>query len=135
VSHQLFSLAAILLVSLAGCGGETLDRNAVSGTVTLRGEPLSVGAIQLLPQGSGPASGGPIEDGEFTIAASDGPIPGSYRVEIISYQATGEQKPDPDNPGQQIDVTAQVIPPEYNTRSTQTVEITDGENELHFEIP
>lgn len=129
-------LTALALLAAIGCGGgDALDRQSVRGTVTFQGEPLNEGAIQLIPTANGPASGGTIRNGTFRIPRDAGPISGNYRVEIVSYQPTGETQPDPDLPGQTIDVTRQVLPPEFNTRSTQTVEITSGNNDLSFAIP
>ncbi len=89
-------LAVIALVS-SGCGqGDGLPREPISGTVTLDGEPLELGSIQLYPtdQGAGIAVGEFIKDGRFEIARDVGPIPGTYSVMIF---AEG-QAPDPNAP-------------------------------------
>lgn len=43
--------ACLLVLGLAGCGGQSdaVPRQAVSGTVTFGGQPLTQGTIQFLP--------------------------------------------------------------------------------------
>src|SRR4051794_22210111 len=67
-----------------GCGGaagDNLPRQAVSGTVTLDGAPVSHGFIQFRPTTEGPTTevGGEIKDGKYEIAREQGPVPGGYR--------------------------------------------------------
>lgn len=50
---------------LAGCGAESLP--AVSGTVTVDGQPLAAGTIQFLPDaGDVPSEAARIQDGKFS---------------------------------------------------------------------
>src|SRR4051794_15882853 len=85
-----FRLAAWLPLgmALAGCGGATdsLPREAVSGTVTLDGRPLESASIAFDPEGGNAhptAAGAVINNGAYSIARSDGPTPGRYRVAIF----------------------------------------------------
>lgn len=78
-------LAALgLSLGLAGCsdGGDGLPRVAVTGKVTVEGEPLARGAITFRPEGSGAESSGAVEGGAFTIPSADGPTPGKYKVSV-----------------------------------------------------
>ena len=85
----------ILTACIAGgCGaGDGLDRRAISGSVTLDGQPLSEGTILLEPvtDRSGTAVGATIRCGAFAITRVQGPVPGSYRVRI--YASSGVQDP------------------------------------------
>ncbi len=82
----------LFLAALCGCGSsDGLNRQAVSGTVTLDGQPISIGAILFEPTSpeSGTAVGATIRQGGFAIARHEGPVPGSYRVRI--YSSSGIQ--------------------------------------------
>ena len=81
-------------LALIGCGSsDGLNRQAISGTVTLDGQPISSGAILFEPatQESGTAVGATIRQGRFAISSHEGPVPGSYRVRI--YSSSGIQAP------------------------------------------
>ena len=131
----LASLAACLLAGVSGCGGDTIDRVAVSGEVTLDGQPLDDASITLVPIGPGPSAGAEISKGSFTIERSVGPSPGKYRVEIRAYRGTGEQIPDDDAPGQMIEATEQIIPGRYNRDTELEVEVTArGDNHFQFAL-
>lgn len=64
-------------------------RLKVTGRITLDGQPLNRGWITFIPTGEG-AQFRPIvathishnDDGRYELPAADGPVPGSYRVEI-----------------------------------------------------
>jgi hypothetical protein len=129
----------LLLVSAAGCGsGDGLNRQAISGIVTLDGWPLEGGAILLEPtsfeSGKSTAVGATIRRGEFTLARDRGPIPGRYRVRI--YASAGVQAP----PHQgQTDKTrrpmVERVPNVYNTRSELRAEVrARGPNRYRFEL-
>ena len=84
-----FALLSLVLFGLAvvsGCGsGDTLNRQPVSGTVKLDGQPLASGSIRFIPQdttGKVTSGGGPITDGKYS---TDLP-PGKYLVKIFSTE-------------------------------------------------
>jgi hypothetical protein len=87
-----FRLAAVVLaLASAGCsfdpsGVEPLPRVAVSGTITLDGNPLPEGKLQFMPDASssGVVTVGEIKDGRFSIDRASGPVPGKYRVMVSS---------------------------------------------------
>jgi hypothetical protein len=125
------------LVVTAGCGsGDGLDRQAISGIITLDGQPLSDGAIHLEPMTnpSGTAVGATIRRGAFAIARDQGPIPGSYRVRI--YAGSGVQAP----PGKgQTERTrrpmVERLPDTYNVRTELRADVTArGANRFPFEL-
>src|SRR5207237_104789 len=84
---------AALLLSIAGCGGDSLDRQAVSGTVTLNGSPLEKGNVSFQPIEKGVGSGGKIVSGKYSIARKDGPATGKYRVIISSAGGSSNESP------------------------------------------
>jgi len=79
------AIASIGLSLVAGCGvAKGPARAAVSGEVTLAGEPLNAGVIRFIPtQGAnGPVVFARIRDGLYETTRANGPVVGSHRVEI-----------------------------------------------------
>ena len=117
----------LLIVNLPGCGEESdgLPREAVSGTVTLDGQPLAEGSIQMLPVNAkdGQTGGAIIKNGKYSIPRSQGLVPGTYNVTIDMPSLSGAA-PDsgPPGPMQAADLPKNLIPAEYNTRSALTAE-------------
>lgn len=130
------ALAAGLSWALAGCGGGEVDgRVAVSGVVTLDGQPLDEGQVTLRPLGPGPAVSGTIEGGEFRLPPSAGPAVGPYVVEVDAVRPTGRTIESPDFYGETIEETTNIIPPRYNRQSTLQVEVVaEGENRFDFPV-
>jgi hypothetical protein len=122
---------AALVLSLSGCSGEP----AVTGTVTLNGEPVDGGAIIFTPDGvSGLKAAARIVDGKFTIPAGGGLSVGLNRVEILWKKKTGKQIAVPGDAGHTTDETIQVVPDVYNARSTLKEEVKEGSNTFTFEL-
>jgi hypothetical protein len=124
-----------LLISLLSVGCQKSDRLSVTGRVTLDGQPLASGVVNLvpLPGTKSPTSGSEIIDGEFSIAAEQGLLPGEFRVEITAMRSTGETDPHPVT-REAVERLEQYLPACYNTESTQTVNVAAGEKN-HFEFP
>lgn len=118
-----------------GCGpSDPLNRQSVSGTVMVDGSPLKVGNISFQPQDrAGVPGGARIDAGKFTIAKEKGLPPGKY---IVRINAAGAEQPlDPDAPPEAPPKPPlELIPPEYNVKSTQTVEVKQGNNVFNFDI-
>ena len=119
-----FSLAALA----SGCGeaGDGLAREAVSGSVTLDGQPLKSGSINFLPDGPGSPQGGgaPIIDGKYTVAKAMGLVPGKYKVTISS---AGGPPPAGEAPGGGA-MAKESVPAKYNASSTLTAEVKAGQS-------
>jgi len=135
------SVAAIgflVLLSFVGCGPRS-DRLAISGKVTLNGAPLDLGSIRFSSIKSEKlyASGAMVKDGEFHIPQSKGLPPGTYRVEINSPDTKAPlvvYRPAPGEPPA-APAAPERIPPEYNTNSKQTVEVSASKNnDFTFDI-
>jgi hypothetical protein len=124
---------------LAGCADRYDGRLAVSGNVTLEGAPLDGGTITFEPvDGQGSTSGAAIENGEYTIDRKVGLKPGKYRVAITAGDGkTPASEDEAASPGGGTNiVSVDRIPPEYNERSKQQVEVkADGPNKFDFAIP
>jgi hypothetical protein len=129
------SLAMALL--LAGCGGGGVDgRYGLTGKVTLKGQPLAKGTIEFSAgQGGGPLTGGTIENGQYSIPAESGLKPGTYTVRISSVEEAGGAAPAAPGPESATQVGKELIPAEFNTNSTKTIEVKTSGNSFDFAIP
>jgi hypothetical protein len=140
-------LGFVVSAGLAGCGsGDDLPRKAVSGTVTLGGQPLAEGRIQFAPVSPDAKvdAGGEIKNGQFSIPRDQGPTPGDYRVMITSAVP---RKAGPDNaPGAEPSTRGpkmpdstgpapELIPKEYNSKTTLTAKVeADKTNTYDFPL-
>ena len=116
------------LLAVAGCG-DPLGRQAVSGKVTFKGQPLDQGSIRFVPaDGKGATeSGGGIENGKYTIPRDHGLVPGKYKVTVFSYDQKGPKVQMPEMPGESSAVQfKERIPEKYNLKTTLTAEVTSG---------
>lgn len=82
------------LAAVVGCGkSDPFDRQAISGTVTLKGQTVKVGQIFFEPaagQGTGTNAG--ITDGKFALTKAQGLSPGKYtwRLLVLDRIPSGE---------------------------------------------
>ncbi|BBO33819.1 hypothetical protein [Lacipirellula parvula] len=126
-----WSAPAIVLGCAIGCGSQDPNRGEVTGIVTVNGQPAVTGAVAFSPvDGQSPTSGGKIIDGKYTVTASTG----TSRVAIRVPKVVGKRKlyNTPDSPEQPL--MAETLPPEYNDRTTLTLEVKPGDNEHNFEL-
>lgn len=127
------SLLVVVMLASTGCRGRGYEgerRAAVSGTVTLHGEPVDGGVIQFTPiDGSGRKASVTIIQGQYDIPEVRGPNLGTHRVMINWPKPTGQMSPD----GEGME-TAEAIPAEYHVDSTLEVELKAGRNTHDFEL-
>ncbi len=127
--------------TLAGCGGKEPiykgdKRYAISGTVTFNGEPVHGAMISFVPQDDKlNPSGGPVENGKFSVSEEKGPNKGNYLVAITWMKPTGEKKHDSDT-GEMIDVVAEAMPPKVvaGTEFSATVSDDPAQNVFTFDV-
>ncbi len=129
---------ALLAVVVAGCGASNeLNRQAVSGMVTVSGEPLANGSIQFEPTGpKGTNGGAAIKAGAYAIAAERGLPPGEYLVRINgsneSIQVNLNEAPGDSSAA----VVPELIPAEYNSASSLRITVDPKIQNVHdFKIP
>src|SRR5262245_50486369 len=126
-----------LVVLMLGCsrGRQVGD---VHGTVTLDGNPVEDGAVQLSPiDGQAPTAGAQIVHGKFETRAAIA----KYRVKIESNVALGPDGKKLET-GKRIDKYAstpqftvkQLIPDKYNTNSELELDVKSGLNEPHYDL-
>ena len=116
---------ALGLLLLVGC-----DRDphvTVTGTATYDGKPIEVGEIILQPEdGVAPSAGGTIENGRYTLRV----MPGAKKVWINASKLVpvGNARAKDFEP-------VSLIPPQYNYRTTLTLEVPPGtDTEANFDL-
>jgi hypothetical protein len=131
--------AAVVAAAVSGCGGgDGLDRQSISGSVTLDGKPLEKGQIQFLPdvnaQGAATAGMAQIEGGSYSLSRADGLVPGSYKVSIYAGSGDAESAA-PETPGAAPKIKKDLIPAKYNSQSKETAEVkAAGGNTFNFDL-
>jgi hypothetical protein len=130
-----------------GCSGnnKTSGRVSVSGSVSLKGAPLSDGVIQFEPlEKQNTSASVVLVGGNYSISAANGLQPGMYLVRVSTNE--GESKPlDPNAPltpsgdnlpgSNKTEAKKPVIPPAWGEKSKQQVEVkTEGPNKFDFDI-
>ena len=133
--HVRIIFGCLLALTLAGCGGNSnpLGRLAISGNVSLDGQPLNDGTIQFAPKDpAGVSSGAVITNGTYSISAEQGLPAGTYIVRISAPEG-GPVDVEPGGDATETYATER-IPAEYNTDSQHTVEVKPGE-ENTFDFP
>jgi hypothetical protein len=127
-------VAAVL--AAGGCSGAGSSAG-VSGTVTLKGQPVAEGTIRFIPLGDTPGAMAfaPITAGAYELPADRGPAAGAYRVEVTATRKTGKKLPVPDSPpGTTRDEEVQYIPAQYNVDSQLQADIAPGQNVKDFAL-
>jgi hypothetical protein len=122
--------AAVALVFVSGCGGETIERATVSGNVTLDGKPMPSGQIRFIPtsETGGPIWSAWIKDGKYTTAGTKGTPVGELRIEIDAFRTPASYKGlPPAAEGEEAMIPQeQFLPAKYNTQSELKMTIPPG---------
>lgn len=124
--------AGLLAITLlTGCGGTSVaskPMGTVSGTVSLKGQPLTDCRVNYISEQLGASAGGDLtEDGSFTL---DGPIPaGSYSV-FISLPSEFTPAQAQSNKG------LSQVPKKYLGSSTTDLkaDVSEGESSHNFDL-
>lgn len=138
-------LLGMSVLFVAGCGGGATGPIfvAVSGNVSVDGQPVEKGAITFVSKDESRTAAAPIQNGTYQIPASEGPIPGAQKVSIFAYRKTGKKRKEgrlgmfedkgTRNPalgkadGPQ-DEEEQFLPVKFNANSTLTADLKKGSN-------
>src|SRR5688572_24926741 len=130
-------LLSLAFVCTPGCS-DSNGPQPVSGSVVFQGKPLDQGAIQFVPADGGPTeSGAGIKDGQYSIPAENGLMPGKYKVSVLSYDERGAKVPDSTTmPGDTVGVQfKERIPAKYNTETILKAEVVAGQaNVFDFQL-
>ena len=131
----------LLAVAASGCGrsGKQIpNRVPVSGRVTVAGQPLAYGTVQLVPDSpEGHSAMGTIKAGSFTLASAEsfpGVVKGRYKVSIVSPQPIdpSNRPSDPFSP----EANKSNIPKRYGNIDTSglAVEVSGPTHNLVFDL-
>ena len=116
---------------VAGCAGSAADRTpraAVSGSVTVDGQPLERGVVMFDPQNGTVPTTLDVVNGKF---AGEAPV-GKNRVEISAPREVAMEGAEDDDGAK---VQEETLPAEYNAESTLTKDVTEGgPNTFDFEL-
>lgn len=128
-----FYLILLPLLLASGCGeSDPLNRQAVSGKITMDGEPLAEGTVEFTPVNNGVPSGATVKDGVFTIPAEKGLPPGDYVVRVSAANPSGVTA---EMPGESNLISAELIPERYNTKSELSFHVDEnGSNVLDLNL-
>jgi hypothetical protein len=126
----LFACCFAAVAFLSGCGPSGPERIVVSGKVVYSGEPVSEGVLRFQPiEGTkAPVSVAQINAGQYTADGLGGVMPGTYQVQIRSFQPsaqpTGGMGPEP----------TQLLPDKYNTQSEIKLTIEPGSGTIEHDF-
>lgn len=133
--------AAILLLSLTGCGGvsDEPELGLVTGTVMLDNQPLKGIAVTFLPDNGRPAIGTTDQNGDYKliyIGNTPGCKVGHNRVEIGFDEEAGEDVETEGDDAEQTpgDTGQKDIPARYNAESELEADVKPGENVFNFDL-
>lgn len=96
--HAALGLAAIVVISAAGCGKEGPERYRLSGAITWEGKPVPSGMVTFEPASKGIGGGfAPIVNGTYdTDLTGRGHLGGEHTVSIAGFAGTADPN-DPDS--------------------------------------
>ncbi|MDB5335622.1 MAG: hypothetical protein JWN70_1241 [Planctomycetaceae bacterium] len=131
-------LSTVLAVGwCSGCGGETpIRRASVHGTVKWNGELIEDGTIVFVPINGtrGQPVGTPIVGGEYSVETENGPSVGANKIELYANRKTGKKVKGAFPAEAVIEQVQQYIPEEFNKKSETTAEVSNGENQLDYDL-
>ncbi len=112
----------VALVTVLGCGPK---RIAISGRVTLDGQPLDEAALQFIPTSPGQRkSSCEVNAGVYTLPAEIGLVPGEYRVDVVDLPPLSHSP-----------AARRSFPAHYANHSPLTIEVEpDGPRVFDFEL-
>jgi hypothetical protein len=120
---------ALLLLAAAGCGD---GQAAVDGTLTFDGQPVEAASVTFVrSDGESGRAGAVVTGGRFEVRLP----PGRYKVEVTGRKVVGTRKQK--GFGGEVEVlelTEELFPDRYNTRTTLTADLTAGSNPLRLDL-
>lgn len=133
--HQgcpLIVMAGLLMgmTAVAGCNRGDPKFASVHGVIRLDGEPLAGAVVEFDPENGSPSYGITDPYGRYTLRFNHqqtGALIGRHTVRITTRRTTV------DSDGRTV-ILPEKIPPQYNWRSSLTVEVRPGSNRYDFDL-
>ncbi len=131
-------IVAVVVLSAASLGCSQSETVAVTGTLTLSGQPIDNGLVMFDPkQGQGRHAEGVTDaSGHFTLATAkpgDGAMPGEYVVTLAEYYPPGKAPAQPKGGG----LLPSRFPPKYADPAQSPLSATverGKKNDFRFEV-
>jgi hypothetical protein len=126
--------AALVVLSLTGCGERRSGTAIVRGKVTLNGKPVPNGTVNFIPE-MGPSATGEIQpDGSYTLTTykpGDGAVLGAHKVVIVAMADNAGMLPEARSP-----LPPPIVPVKYTSPATTdlTAQVEDKENTIDFDL-
>ena len=126
------SLVGVSVLGLSGCSWTPSDEpelGTVSGTVTMDGRPLPGVWVGFAPATGRSSNGLTDKNGHFELnylPEKRGAKVGSHKVAITT--------PREDESGAEVPNFRELVPPQYNARTTLTADVKSGHNEINFPL-
>jgi len=106
------------------------ERVVVSGAITYRGRPVSVGSIRFVPEGvSLPSAAANIVEGKYRADNKGGVPVGTHKIQIEGYDRGGPKSAAGGPPVSKAR-GRQFVPSRYNTESQIQITIEPGSREI-----
>lgn len=123
-------LLLTLIATASGCGDG--KGAVVKGTVMLDGKAVPNGSVTFVKSEGGLVrEGATITDGAFTANLP----PGKYKVELNGQKLVGKRKQKGfDGKMEEIDLTEEMFPENYNSKSELSEVISAGNNTIKFDL-
>lgn len=133
IKRTLFACALTICLSLGCSGGEGPRLGAVTGKITMNGDPVPGLNVTFIPVGKGsPSYGGTDEKGVYRLMFNqqrNGAQLGKHNVVIEN------REPETDDSGNQIlSGVVVAIPQKYSQPGTLSTEVRPGQNEVNFAL-
>ena len=116
-----------------GCEPAKAKFNAVSGSVTWKGQPIKGGTINFRSDDGKHVGTGTILDGKYTIPAISGLPAGKYAV-AITYPDPKIPAPDPSVPPGPSAFAREMLPAKYASGKELKADIQDLSNDVNFDL-
>jgi hypothetical protein len=116
-------LACLLAFAMVGGCGPAVS--AVSGTVTVDGQPVASGVISYVPaEGGGEPATATIAAGRYELQTS----PGKKFVQISAPVVVGKRKEYEGADAPLVEITDESLPPHYNSQTELSFDVQRGKN-------
>lgn len=120
-------IALVAMASFVGCGAGGPSLGAVTGKVTLDGQPLPGAVVTFDPGTSRPSIGTTGPDGSYKLNFTperEGAVLGSHVVRISTAVVEGEG----------VTAPKETVPANYNADSELSAEVKSGSNTHNFDL-